>query len=101
MKTLLLLVALGNAADTASSLAAFSQGATEANPFVISTRPIPFITQAALWTAGELWALERLDRAGHPKLARALSHMQIGASLGLTGWNMGLAYSLKQQKGRD
>lgn len=83
MKTLLVLLCLGNAADTATSLVAFSRGYGELNPLVVSTQPAPFIAEAAAATALEVWALHRIARH-HPRLARGLALVQIGASTGVS-----------------
>ena len=98
MKTLLLVLVLGNAADTTSSLAVFHAGGRETNPLVISQRPVPFVIQAAVFTTAEVWALRQLS-ASHPKWARALASIQIGVSTGLVV-NNAVAYHRQLRNNR-
>lgn len=79
MKPLLIVLALGRMADMSTSLVGFQAGAYEANPLVVSSRPVPFVSQVMLETAGETWMLSRLAEH-HPKWAKGLALIQIGAS---------------------
>ena len=76
MKELLLAVALAHGADTATSLYSFHHGGVEANPLILSTRPVPFTLQMAGGAALEIAALRKLSRS-KPKLAMALAMTSI------------------------
>jgi hypothetical protein len=75
----LLIVTLGT--DVITSLVSLEGGAHEANPFVLSTHPAPFIAQAVAWGAAEVWILNKLSKQ-HSKLAKTLAYIQIGGSIG-------------------
>lgn len=79
MKTLLVLMALAQGADIGTSIGAFHLGAREQNPLIISTQPAPFIAQTVAMDAAKMLLLQKLSHA-HPKLAKGLSYLQIGAS---------------------
>jgi hypothetical protein len=75
----LLIATLGT--DVITSLVSLEGGANEANPFVLSTHPAPFIAQAVAWGAAEMWILNKLSKR-HPRLAKTLAYIQIGGSIG-------------------
>ena len=87
MKELLLAVALAHGADTATSLYAFSKGATEANPIIVSTQPVPFTLQMAGGAALEIYALQKLAPK-HPKWAKALAWISIGVRGSVSAHNV-------------
>ena len=75
----LLMLTLGT--DVITSLVSLEGGAREANPFVLSTHPAPFIAQAVAWGAAEMWILNKVSKR-HPRLAKTLAYVQIGGSIG-------------------
>jgi hypothetical protein len=88
MKTLLLVMAIGRGVDVVTSLAAFHHDATERNPLVVSSQPVAFVSQMAIETAGQAYLIHQLNRHSHPKLAKAIAFVQIGASSGATIGNV-------------
>ena len=88
MKALLLMMALGRGADVATSLTAFHHGAIERNPMIASSRPLPFIAQMTAETVGQAYLIHALDTHGHPRWAKAIAFVQIGASSGATFGNV-------------
>lgn len=79
MKPLLIVMLLGQGADVATSLMGFHRGATELNPFIVSTQPAPFIAQAVGFGIAETLILKKIHK-NHPKLANTLGMIQIGGS---------------------
>jgi len=78
MKELLLAMVLAQGTDVTTSLIGFSHGATELNPLVLSTKPAPFIAEAAIASAAEVYLLNKLSHK-HPKWAKGLSYLAIGS----------------------
>jgi hypothetical protein len=98
-KALLLSLALANSADATTSVLAFRRGATEMNPFVLSTRTTPFLTQVSVATAGELWFATQVNKR-HPKLAKALLIVSIGAGTAASIHNVHVYRSLAPTSAR-
>jgi len=84
MKTLLLVMAIGRGVDVGTSLVAFHHDGSERNPLVVSSQPVAFVTQMAMETVGQAYLIHQLNRHNHPKLAKAIALVQIGASSGAT-----------------
>ena len=69
-------------------MTAFAHGATERNPLIVSSKPVPFVVQMAGEMMAQAYLIHRLDRAGHPKWAKAIALVQIGASSGAAAGNV-------------
>lgn len=94
-KGLLLTLAIAHGADTATSLYGFSRGAAEANPFIISTRPVPFLLQEGGLTTAQLWVFHRLH-VRHPRLATVLIVVSLGVETAVTAHNVHALHVLHQ-----
>jgi hypothetical protein len=75
----LLIAALGT--DVITSLVSLEGGAHEANPFVLSTHPAPFIAQAVAWGVAEMWLVDTGAKR-HRRLATSVAYIPIGGSIG-------------------
>ena len=84
---LILPLIIAHSTDVGTSLIAFQRGYREKNPFIISQRPVIFISQVAATTVLEIVLLRQLAKK-HPKAARVLSLVQISTSLTATTWNI-------------
>ncbi len=71
-KILLFTLACTHGTDAGSSLYAFSHGAYEVNPLIISTRPAPFLLEVGATSTASVWLLARLHRH-HPRIAWTLA----------------------------
>lgn len=91
MKELLLVMLLSNGADLVTSQMAFHRGAYEANPLVVSEKPVPFLVQGISFSVAEYFFLKRLSKK-HPKWAKTLAMIQIGGSTAASV-NNGIVYS--------
>lgn len=94
LKALLLSLALSNGVDAGTSIAAFSRGAVERNPFVLSTRTAPFLAEVSVATATELWLASKLD-SRHPRIVRTLMVIGIGAGVAASINNVKVYRGLK------
>lgn len=97
LKAFILGLWLANAADAGSSLNAFRYGAVEQNPFVVSTRPVPFVSEVVAATALETWLATQLNK-NHPKLTKTLLGVGIGIGAGVTVRNTHIANGLRRDK---
>ena len=79
MKTLMIVLILGQGADITTSIMAFNRGASESNPLVIDRPPAAFLAESIGFTAFEVVFLNKLSKH-HPKIAKGLSYVQIGGS---------------------
>ena len=79
MKTLLIVLVLGQGADISTSLVAFHRGAHETNPLVVDHPPAAFLAESVGFVVFETVFLNKLSKH-HPKVAKGLSYIQIGGS---------------------
>lgn len=94
-KALLIGLILSNGADVGTSLYGFKYGAVEQNPFVYSTKPAPFIAQAAVFTTVECLIFHEFNKT-HPRLAKTLAIAGIAVETGLAVHNTRIGNELRQ-----
>jgi hypothetical protein len=82
--------------DISTSLIAFDKGGSETNPYVISTKPAPFIAEGAVFTVAEDLILLKINKH-HPKVAKTLGYIQFGASIGASINNVVVIRRLERQ----
>lgn len=93
-KALILGMWISAGCDAGSSVYAFRQGAVEANPFVVSTRTVPFVIQGTAMVAGETFLVRELHKR-HPRVAKLLLAGHIGVGAALTVRNVRIGNGLK------
>lgn len=87
MKTWLLVLALTHGADVASTCGALSRGATEGNPFMPRSGCGQIALASTAVVGGSSFIAWKLSKT-HPKLAKTLVGLQIGAKSVAIGWNV-------------